>query len=240
MKHPVLIEFVGLPGSGKTAICSCLREHAAQIGVDVIFSTNRHLRGLNGDFGRKFAGLKRSVRCALTRPKDTYILLKYGFACSPLSMTRVVRILLIMAFIRRLEIESARSGREQKTLVFEQGLVQMLGSLAVPGNINSLPDSCGLAASVVPRRISGLVLVDCTEETALSRVRNRTHGSSRFDLWSHEKAMCNMRVMRDALNTIVDATEKAGVRILRLDGVNPAHLNSAKVAAWLQAYEGSK
>lgn len=239
--RPLIIEFTGIPGAGKTTICQHLdamknnREHDNAPGAAVC--VGRYGRNHLPWLGRKLIAILRIIQCLIMQPSISLLFLKYGLTCRPLSSHKVKCILTALSFIQKLEFEQTTLlYPEQKLIIIDQGFIQMLGSIAVPANNPNLPDCCRLVQAIIPGRINGLVWLDCSLEIVLSRIQKRTHGKSRFDLWTDDEAKNNMLVMKKILEKAVQTAKIAGIPVLRLDSSRPVKENSIVVAEWLRNF----
>jgi thymidylate kinase len=236
VKFPFIVEFVGLPGAGKTTICAHLDALRRHQQLDIVPCAAPYM----GRFGtihlpwihRKRIGVARSIHCLFTKPHIIFLLLKFALMCRPLCVERIRNTLTTIAFIQRLEAERSTPYPDEQIFVLEQGLIQMFSTIALPYNGHTPPDPSRLVQTIIPNRIDGLLWLDCSLELALSRIRNRTHGKSRIDLWINDDAKDSMRAMKMVIDQAVQAAKLLGVPVLRLESTRPAKENSAIVAKW--------
>jgi len=233
----LIIEFVGLPGSGKTTTC---RHLAGSLKVDglTLVSTTSATFGRSSTshlplVRRKLIALWRILRSFLQRPWGSLSFLLYGLSSRPLTAWKVEQTFSGISLLPRLQEEWSASRGRSEVLLFEQGIVQLFGSLALPGAADRGPDPAAPTRAVIPGLIDGLVWFECPQEIALSRVRNRDRGRSRFDAWSDDQALDFLPVMLSVLEKSVRIAEDLGVPVLRLDSSQPLEANSARIATWI-------
>lgn len=186
-------------------------------------------------FWRKLTAAWRVLRSFLLRPRGSLSFLLYGLSSRPLTVWKLEQTFSGISLLPRLDAERASPPPRPNVLLFEQGIVQLFGSLALPGGDGKVPDPSALTRTVLPGLIDGLVWFECAHEIALDRIRNRNHGRSRFDSWADDQAMGYLPVMQTVLERAVLAAEGAGVPVLRLDSRQPLETNSALIAEWISA-----
>lgn len=182
---------------------------------------------------RKLAAFRRIMASFFRYPAATILFFRYGVSSRPRTAWKIEQTFSGISMLPRLKVEQAHHASRSEVLLFEQGLVQLLGSLALPGNERSPPNPERLVAQILPGWIDGLIWFENAEAVALDRLRERSHGRSRFDSWSDNEAMKNLRIMRIVLERAVQTAEDVGIPVLRLDPRQPLEINRAQVADWL-------
>jgi hypothetical protein len=233
----LIIEFVGLPGCGKTTTCRHLAESFKIEGLTLVPTTSATFGRSSSSHlplvRRKLIAFWRILRSFLQRPWGSLSFLLYGLSSRPLTAWKVEQSFSGISLLPRLQEERTAPRSRSEVFLFDQGIVQLFGSLALPGDADRVPDPGGPTRALVPGLIDGLVWFDCPQETALSRVRSRANGGSRFDAWSDSQAMGLLPVMLTVLEKSVRTAEDLGVPVLRLDSSQPLEDNSARIAAWI-------
>lgn len=238
----LIIEFVGLPGAGKSTLCSALCA-AGRAGEWVLVPSN------SGSFGasatshlpwlpRKLIAVWRILYSILRYPRIAWHFLRFGLASRPRSLWKLEQSFSGLSMVPRLAAERTARRTAPEALVFEQGVVQLFGSIAVPGDARRLPDPHALTRALLPGFVSGLVWVDCPQSVVLDRLRKRPFSRSRFNDWNDAKVSAGMAAMRQVLEAAVAEAEAAGVAVLRVDALQPVETNVARIAAWLAGLDG--
>jgi len=235
--QPLIVEFVGLPGAGKSTLCASLCAAGGVSGIALTpcisasfgRSATSHLPLLP----RKVIAVGRILQSFLRHPRSAWLFLRFGLASHPRTLWKIEQSFSGISMLPRLDLEraTARAGRE--ALVFEQGVVQLFGSIALPAVGERLPDPRALARALLPGRISGLIWTGCDQAVALARLRSRSHSRSRFNDWSDAEAETQMRAMLAVLEAAVGAAEDAGVPVLRVDALQPVEANTPLIAEWI-------
>lgn len=235
----MIIEFVGLPGAGKTTTCLTFAETCRIEGATLRPCTSAtfgqsatsHLPYLR----RKLVAVGRILGSFLRHPRTCFLFLSYGLSSRPFRLWKIEQAFSGISMLPRLEEEQRSPRASSEILLFEQGVVQLLGSIALPGEAAAVPDPRALCGAVLPGRIDGLVMVDCTRDMALERLRSRSPSRSRFNEWADDDALDNLSVMQPVLEAAVSAATAAGVPVLRLDSTQPLEANCALVKDWILA-----
>jgi thymidylate kinase len=238
----LIIEFAGLPGSGKTTIV----EHLVTLGsreVPRIVSGRRMLAG-----SLKGPSQILAFRAILENPRMTMSLLAFCIGTGllhPAMFTYSARKSFAIFFgtffgkIHLLDRNRAAAIARDEIVVLDQYLVQTLGAIAVPPLPGFSPDPASVVKLALPNRIDGIVWIDCEWETALARIRQRRAGNSRFDQWHDETARSCLWIMMNVMKKAINAAGQIPIPILRLSASESPQGNAEKVAHWLTDLQGT-
>jgi thymidylate kinase len=219
----LLLEFVGLPGAGKTTVAarlvSCLRARG-------ITCADRRTGGNPRDAFRRLrraAFLVRNANLAFSS-------LRFAASVWPVSLARLTHAARLAGWARQLRVYA---GSEVDVVVLDQGPVQDAWSMTVPGE---LWDDAALRVAVrrlvestnIPR---AYVYVSVDADTAVDRLRQRRGSSSRFDRLSDADARRWLVRYEDSLSSIFQyAVAVANAPFLRLDGTLPVEEQCQQLA----------
>jgi hypothetical protein len=205
MRAPLLIEFVGLPGAGKSKTARLVLERLRRDGIAC------------GDADVRVAGFRRwvhGVRFALfcvARWRLVVAAARYGLGVRPRigERGRHLRALLIAAFSLRLH-----RARPLDVVVLEQGVLQDVWSLSVPGTPPPRRLLETLLAALLEELDGSLALVylEADTTTALQRIASRRGRKSRFDRMPASEARRLLVPLSAHLEEIVECA----VRITRV------------------------
>jgi len=171
----MVIEFVGLPGSGKSTIAKLVHENLAQKGMKVESPTYHVTHELGGG-RRKAEKFVSAMTFILSSPGLAWSFLAFICSTKQARASDTAKLWLHMAFLA-----GVIRDRNNCYLLLDQGPVQGCASVGyraqVPVNWNralSILERGGLLADVV-------IVVDTTPETALRRLSGRTIRQSRAE-----------------------------------------------------------
>lgn len=238
MDHRLIIEFVGLPGAGKTTIVDRVIEMERQesLGVSSFWSSLHVER--NGSrkntIARKLLRAAASMDLLLKERGIVRHLLRYALLSRPFSLSRVRPVWSVIRLSQEVGHRRVDERRKHRVELLSQGFLQELGSIALPGGSASSKDLESLVRHASTNWIDGLVWLECSPETSFIRVRNRTRGLSRFDKWPDEVFRHNQIVIRKILSDAVQLAGCAGLPILTISSADPVCMNAIRVRAWLQ------
>ena len=236
MNRPLIIEFAGLPGAGKTTIVDCIVEMERQENLGVL--SFRHLSRLGRRQNQTVQRLLRvmgAVRLLRKKPRMMLHLLRYALLAKPFARSRLWYVWGFLALAQHLDRRGADMPGGHRAELLDQGLVQTLGSMAMPC-ASTPPEKLGaLVARAMADWVDGLVWVECSPETALVRVRRRVGGGSRFDCWPDEVFRQNQMTLLQVLGDAIQRAGRVGVPVLAVSATDPPGVNAVKVRAWLQS-----
>jgi thymidylate kinase len=175
MKSPIVIDFLGLPGCGKSTVSSLVASELRMKGFNVsekVYSIGNQL-----SLGRRYAvKLSYATGLALSHPRTAIELVKQ---CAP-NMFRSKSEMLKQQINVFYVLETIR--REKKAIcVADQGIAQAVASLCVwkQGSV-SCSERIRTYMHYVQRPIV-FVYLRCDKETALQRIALRKNGFSRVE-----------------------------------------------------------
>jgi hypothetical protein len=236
VNRPLIIEFAGLPGAGKTTIVDRIAEMERQEHLGVL--SFRHLSDLayrRNRTAQRFLRVTGAIDLLVQKPGMMLHLLRYALWTKPLVRSGMRYMWDFVALADQLDRRRKDVPGEHRAELLDHGLVQTLGSIVLscaPARCKSLET---LAVRALADWVDGLVWVECSPETALSRVRHRVGGGSRFDRWPDEVFRQNQMTMLQVLDDTVQRAGRSGVPVLAVSSADPPELNAVRVRAWLQS-----
>jgi hypothetical protein len=235
VSRPLIIEFAGLPGAGKTTLVDRIVEMERQGNLGIL--SFRHLSHLAYRKNRTKQRLLRVTGAAalLVKKREMMLhLLRYALLSKPFIRSRLQYVWDLVALAQQLDGRKVSLPAEHRAELLDHGFVQTLGSLAVPRVSAHMEKLEAFVAGALADWVDGLVWVECSPEIALSRVRGRVGGGSRFDRWPDEVFRQNQTTMLTVLGDAVQRAGRAGVPVLTISAADSLAVNAVKVRAWLR------
>jgi thymidylate kinase len=224
MSLPLVIEFVGLPGAGKTAVAHRVIEQLDSAGYRCFgYSTLHTPEAIEKESGRIASKLRTAGRFALsclTYRRLAVDAFFYTLEVNPRSLSSLRRF-----FILLLRFRFVRSVMEEgyDVLVLDQGPIQNIWSIATTGGRSpSDRHLIRVLRDVLDELAPLLVLVDVDPDVAWNRIASRPTMRSRFDRMPPSEA--REALVRHAdlflrLVDLADGLENTGS--VRIDGSRP-------------------
>lgn len=230
---PFLVELVGLPGAGKTAIATRLVADLRSRGM--VCAERRG--GPGGQGGRARHRVERALSL-LRHHEQTRASLRFAASVRPRLLTPFARAIRLSGWMRQL---SAYAVSDADVVVLDQGPIQDAWSVTVPSRSWSEAAMRGAVGPLVqvtemPR---ALVYVDVEVETAAERLRLRRGTSSRFDGLSATQTRTWLAEYGKSLWAILEyAVAVSNASFARVDGRVSVDEASRQVARFLDDARG--
>ncbi len=175
---PVVIEFLGIPGAGKTTLASAVAEELRGRGYSCHLSLSDdppRRRGLRA----RILHVKKIVWALAADPRLGSCLLVFVLRTRPRSLPRISR---MGSFIRLMDGAFRRSRRgPERYVVLDQGLLQAIWSIALFGTPPPQSSLRALLRVLHARYPVGAVVVDVEPGLAWERLVTRPVAKSRIE-----------------------------------------------------------
>lgn len=181
----MLIEFAGLPGSGKTTIKKLLIEIYDRLGYSC-FSEEDLIKYRTNQYrlNRFCFFLQETFQfCAyyLSRPLILFSLICYASQVKPFNKIRFKRIIVLLKMIYKIHFSYSIAEKNQsKLVIFDQGIVQAIWSLIVDGHPPN-DKYLKLLLKTLKDSFSVVVFLQIDSISSLARIQNRSCDDGRFD-----------------------------------------------------------
>ena len=199
---PLVIELVGLPGSGKSSITRAVQA--------------RHL-------GR---GDLRILEARLGWPVVQLLVAALNLALSarPFSIARIARAFKLVGFLRYYR------RHRNLPIIMDQGLTQKLWSMLAETQDFSLPLLTTTVRRLAPFAADHLIWVETPAHIAADRIAGRTGGNSRFDGHPQDENAARLVNLLELYKLIAELFERhTNVHVLSLRGEDPIAENAARI-----------
>lgn len=197
----MIVECIGLPGSGKTTICKLV--------------TLPH--------GKKGSIQLRETRLNSMLVRASWKVLLLCCAARPFTLNRLKRGMNLVAFLRHYQ-------HRERVILLDQGQIQKLWSILSGADSYPSRRLHELIASLKPFAPDWIIWVETPVAVAVERIGKRTHGISRFDGLSSETAHALLSARADLLKDLAkqycSATE---TKFLHFDGTLAPTENAIKI-----------
>jgi thymidylate kinase len=199
----MIIECVGLPGSGKTTVCKLVLEPYGSKGVVP-------LTALRISGAILWAGWHIFALCLTARPFD---------------LKRLKRALNLILFLRHYE------HRDLKILL-DQGIVQKVWSILADATHHSSEQLRRVLTGFMPFAPDWVVWLETPIDIAAWRLGTRVDGESRYDSLGPDEVLRQLTARRALLRDLTEQfCSAANARLIEIDGTQPAAANAAKIDA---------
>lgn len=228
---PWIIEFVGLPGAGKSTVSAEVIRRLCSSGIPTI-SRSQIL-----DQWRSTNLCIRLLQLIPYRINHWEVLLRslvFAIRVYPINQWSLLQSLKVFVNVRRNDAV-ANSSKSDQLIVLDQGAIQELWSVGIAG---SPPDFAALNRSIAPilenRRLA-IVYCKADIDTALARInlRQQKH-DCRFDVMELTKARASLMRYFPYLKEAVHYGQHVGVPILEIDSACEIEQQSKQILNWIK------
>ncbi|MDZ7957337.1 MAG: AAA family ATPase [Aulosira sp. DedQUE10] len=243
-EHPLILEFVGLPGAGKTTVChevaSLLKEQGVSLvaGDEILYqwkqqSNWQQLRKLIPQTQNQWQILLHSLFLA-SQVKPTN---GQSFSKAAKIFTNVKRLDAIARSHSVSEISAAPRAiarhQDPQIILLDQGLLQETWSVGITGTTPALENVRQELALLFHQRPMAIVYFQIDVDTALERVQNRPTAESRFDRMHPEAAQQLLSKYVSYLQEIISCTQTFNIPILEIDSSLPIDEKAQNILFWI-------
>jgi hypothetical protein len=206
----VFLEFIGLPGAGKSTVARKLHVALEKSGINVV--SVKDVTASNRRTGRDFKKTVRRISFYLEyiiRHAGFFnLLLGYVLKTRPLSISDAFRIRHIFGLdeVYR-QIESGRLSNSYEVAISEDGFLQVAWSLTSMRDVPRTEDVIRLLENLMSRHRIYPIFVMVDPHTALERMLQREGGRSRFALCARNEALTRLKHQRQLLRVIYEVSK---------------------------------
>ena len=227
--RPLVIELVGLPGSGKSTVTGHLLDSGRFAGLAV-----GHRRLLGRGRRNRLAHLGSKARFHMRHRQCLFAALQFGLATCATSWTALRHAIGLASWSHGLQV--ARQ-RRFDLLVLDHGPVQESWSVAVSGDrLQREPATAALRVILGGADVDfAFVWLDVSIEVAVERLRGRRNGRSRFDRMDEREGSRLLGARRDDLARLFrDAANSTSEPTCRLNAGQPIPILSSAVSDFIE------
>ena len=205
----MIVECVGLPGAGKTTICSLLRSPHCKKGCVRV----------------------QAIRLNSALVRACWCILLLCIATRPITLNRMKRGVNLVLFLRHYQSHKGNT-------VLDQGQIQKLWSILADANHYSSRRLHEVMASLKPFAPEWVVWVETPTDLAVNRLSARIHGNSRYDGLLSESIRYRLSIGTILLRNLTEQfCQTTHASLLEVDGTLEPVENAARIDALLGSHE---
>lgn len=234
---PLVVEFVGLPGAGKTTIAHQVIDELTARGYRCFghstLSSPEGREKRSGGVSSKLSTLGRLVSSCLAHRRIAADALDYTVRVNPLGILGLQRLL---KFLIRLDFVRELMEGDYDVLVLDQGPIQNLWSIATTGRAPASSDQLArVLRDVLDEVRPHVVLVDVEPDLAFERVAVRSTMRSRFDRMPPSEAEALLARHGALFGRLVELAEGfAATGFLRVDGRHAVEKSASLIVPFIE------
>lgn len=197
IKKPVLVEFNGLPGSGKTTVANLLYNKLDAAGYNVDQRENTYLINRLGNLGRKWKILNSGGFILPWR------LFNFFLSIEPVRLDRLRQIKRIYAWTSSYVRLYREGGRGWDVVIVSEGFVQAVVSAVFIDTFGKKKELQDLLRYFLDKNFN-IIIIDCMidEHEAKERILSRQRAKGRFDQMSVTHLERNLEIHNRNLETV--------------------------------------
>ncbi len=229
---PLIVEFVGLPGAGKSTVAAQVFEQLQLEGRTVISRSQILAQWHNTHL------VKRLFQLVPHRVNHWRVLLNslfFALRVQPISRWSILQALKTFVNVKRNDAV-ARAHSNDQIILLDQGAIQELWSVGITGRP---PQSSAIQHGIEPilrdRRLA-IVYFNADVNTALERIMHRPRkGICQFDMMKPDEAYASLSRYFPCLEKAVHHAQFTGVPVLEVDSSLQIEQQSEAIVAWITA-----
>jgi O-antigen/teichoic acid export membrane protein len=213
-RGPVILEFVGLPGAGKTVLSTMLIRELTMRGHRCSGRI-----GIGGD--SRFARAAAAARILAVNLPLLARVVRFAASLKPRYRGRLQLALKTAAWPRRRDMARARA---LDVMVLDEGVVQNVWGIGLGASADRRPKADSMLRALLADRkaVFAFVLVDTDVDTALARIRRRRDPDARVDRAPPREQERLLAVHGAQLRQLLSvAIRLTGAPVLRIDAAGP-------------------
>ncbi|MGL5794852.1 MAG: hypothetical protein ACRC06_10680 [Waterburya sp.] len=221
---PLIVEFVGLPGAGKTTISQQVVSQLRDRGLQIVFRSEILEQWQRKNF------LQKAIQLFPKNLNHWHILINslvLAWQVKPINWHSFAKAVKIFTNVKR--NDAVAHVNHCDIILLDQGLLQETWSVGITGNS---PQTKYLQQGITPifrNRATLIIYCRVNVSTALKRIQNRQTMNSRFDRMDSKQAYSTMEKYASYLEEIISCARACHVPILALDSSQTIKSQSQKI-----------
>ncbi|BAY32317.1 thymidylate kinase [Nostoc carneum NIES-2107] len=232
-EQPLILEFVGLPGAGKTTVCREVASRLNNQGVSVIRGDEILQQWKQQSTWQRLIKL---IPQTLNQWQILLYSLFLAFQVKPTNRQSFSKAAKIFANVKRLDAiarSAAPIPQNSQIILLDQGLLQETWSVGITGTTPAAESIKQELALLFHQRPMAIVYFQIDVDTALKRIQNRPTAESRFDRMHPEAAQQLLSKYVAYLQHIVNCAQAFNIPILEIDSLLPIDEKAQRILSWM-------
>ena len=230
-QNPLVVEFVGLPGSGKTTVSHLVAARLEAKGIKIVSRQEILQQWHQKNVLQKLLQLFSSNSNQWTILVNS---LTFAAQVKPLNLFSFVQAGKVFVNVKR--NDAVVRAENYQLILLEQGLLQEAWSIVITGSLPQLSYLKREMLSLFYKRSIIIVNLKIDLDTTVSRIQNRARKKKKdsyFDLMGSEQAHSLLTKYFPYLQEIIDCARIAKIPILEIDSSLPVEENSEEIVNWI-------
>ena len=228
IKPPWVVEFVGLPGAGKTTVFHPVVSQLITEGTLLVARNEILQQWQKTDWANKIWQLAPSN---LNQWNILIQALGLALRVKPLTSQSFLKAGKVFSNLKR--IDSTICYQRAPLIVLDQGLLQEIWSVGITGNPPSTEHLMPVLTSLFQSRSIAVVYFKIDVETAGDRLQSRPTKGSRFDWMQPEVSSALLSNYAPYLQDILNCTRSLNIPVLSIDASLPIETKTETITRWI-------
>jgi thymidylate kinase len=225
---PIVLEFIGLPGAGKTTVFHQVVSRLKEQGVTVAAGDEILRDWKNQQLWQRLWKLIPQTE------NQWQILLHSLFLATQVKPTNWLSFSkAIKTYANLKRIDAIAQTQNDQLILLDQGLLQEIWSIGITGTTPSLEDIRQELELIFSQRPIAIVDFQINVETAIYRIQNRPTDQSRFDLIPPEVAQQLLSQYAPYLQDIINCAQTFNIPVLSIDSSLSVDEKTQKILSWI-------
>lgn len=230
VKTPIVLEFIGLPGAGKTTVFHQVVAQLKQQGVSVAAGDEILRSWKKQPIWQRLGKLIPQTQNQWQILRQSLLLATQVKPTNWLSFSKAIK---TYANLKR--IDAIAQANNEQLILLDQGLLQEIWSIGLTGTTPAIEDIKEELALIFSQRPIAIVDFQINIETAIQRIQNRPTDQSRFDLMSQEAAQQLLSQYAPYLQDIINCAQTFNIPVLEIDSSLSVDEKTQQIVSWINS-----
>ncbi|HEY9622358.1 MAG TPA: AAA family ATPase [Crinalium sp.] len=228
--QPLVIEFVGLPGAGKTTVFHQVVAQLREEGISVAARDEILKQWKSTGRVKKLLQLLPQTWNHVQTLVQSLVL---ASQVKPLNRQSFAKAVKVYTNVKR--IDAIAQSRSHQLIVLDQGLLQEIWSVGITGKPPETKQIQRELSTLFQTRSVAIVDFNIDVETALQRIQQRPTEGSRFDVMESDAAQATLTRYGPYLQDILRCAQTLGIPLLEVDSALSVEEKAEKIVLWMHS-----